>query len=538
MAGYKETPRQKMIAMMYLVLTALLALNVSKEMLEAFVVVNESVETTQESFANKLDNTYSQFLKQYQINPNKVEEYWNEAKEVKDLSQNLIKYIDSLKCAVIIASDAKIKTVEQADTTFLGDILAKDRYTEPTRFFFGRSEDGTNGIAGDLKRKINDFRTIMLQIINEPDDSDRLGLLTKGSYYDANDQKQTWEQHNFYYTILAADVTILNKLISEVYNAEFDVVNHLYSSVTAEDFKFDEINAKVISKNAYILQGEKYEAEVFVAAYDSKQFPSVKILEGIDSITTRNISRAKPIEGKDGVVKFSLPGNTVGPKKYAGIIQVLNPNGDVLDFHFKGDYIVAPPSLTVAATKMNVFYIGVDNPVSISVPGLADEKIQAHITEGCKLVHAPDGEGYNYIVQAVKGTRNATVSASAIYEGSTMNMGSREFRVKRVPDPVAEIAGQKEGTIEKNTLLAANAIIPAQKDFEFEAFFIVESFTMGTIINGDWIPKATRGNTFSEEMINIIRTARSKQKFFFENIQAVGPDGTKRTLGTINLTIK
>ena len=538
MAGYKETPRQKMIAMMYLVLTALLALNVSKEMLEAFVVVNESVETTKENFANKLDNTYAQFFKQYQINPNKVENFWNKAQEVKVLSQDMIKYIDSLKYAVIITTDAKIKTVEQAKTTYLGDIAARDRFTEPTRFFFGRSGDGTTGKAGDLKRKINDFRIKMLEIINEPEDSDRLGLITKGPYYDADGQKQTWEQHNFYYTILAADVTILNKLITEVCNAEFDVVNNLYSSVTAEDFKFDEISAKIISKTSYILQGEKYEAEVFVAAYDSKQNPEVIILEGTDSITQKNISKAKPIEGESGVVKFSFPGNTIGPKQYAGIIKILNPEGDTLNYHFKSNYIVAPPSLTVAATKMNVFYIGVDNPVSISVPGLANEKIIPHITKGCKLIPTPKGKGYNYIIRANKGVRNATVSASAKYEGNIMKMGSRKFRVKRVPDPVAEIAGQNEGTIDKNTLLAANAIIPAQKDFEFDAFFEVESFTMGTIISGDWISKSTRGNTFSEEMTNIIRNARSKQKFFFENIQAVGPDGTKRTLGTINLTIK
>ena len=538
MAGYKETPRQKMIAMMYLVLTALLALNVSKEMLDAFVVVNESVEITKENFTSKIDDTYAQFKKQYQINPNKVEEFWNKAQEVSILSQNMVNYIDSIKYALIIATDARILTVEQAKSTDLVNIKSKDVYTEPTRFFFGRSEDGTTGRAGELRRKLNEYRTKLLEIIGEPDNSDRLGLYTDGPYYDADGKSQTWEQHNFYYTILAADVTILNKLISEVYNAEFDVINHLYSSVTAQDFKFDVINAKVISKNAYILQGEKYEAEVFVAAYDSKQAPTVKILAGVDSITDRNINKAKPIEGEDGIVKFSLPGNTVGPKQYAGIIEVLNPDGEVLNFHFKGDYIVAPPSLTVAATKMNVFYIGVDNPVSISVPGLADEKIQAHITEGCKLIKAPDGEGYNYIVKAEKGVKKAIVSASAIYEGNTMNMGSREFRVKRVPDPVAEIAGQKEGTIERNTLLAANAIIPAMKDFEFELFFTVESFTMATIINGDWIPKTTRGNTFSEEMVNIIRNARSKQKFFFENIQAVGPDGTKRTLGTINLTIK
>ncbi|MCK4360380.1 MAG: hypothetical protein KAV70_01440, partial [Bacteroidales bacterium] len=331
------------------------------------------------------------------------------------------------------------------------------------------------------------------------------------------------------------DVTILNKFISEVQNAEFDVVNHLYSSVTAEDFKFDEINAKVVPKTSYILKGQTYEAEVFVAAYDTKQNPEVFVLKGVDAITSRNISRAVPVVGKKGVVKLSFPGNTEGPQQYAGIIKVLNPAGEVLNFHFKGDYIVGPPSLTVAATKMNVFYIGVDNPVSISVPGVAAENLYPGITSGASLTRDPEGK--DWIVRVPKGMKKAVVTADANFEGKRINMGSREFRVKRVPDPVAEIAGQKEGSINKNTLLAANAIIPSMKDFEFDLYFEVKSFTMATIIGGDWIPKSTRGNTFSEEMINIIRNAKRKQKFFFENIQAVGPEGITRTLNPINLTI-
>ena len=535
MAGYKETPRQKMIAMMYLVLTALLALNVSKEMLDAFIVVNKSVENTKANFASKIDDTYDRFEQQYKINPNKVGPYWEKAQRAKQLSEQLIRYIDSVKYAVIIRTDGLIKTVEHAKNTPLGQVHAKDMFTEPTRYFFGRSEDGTTGEAGKLKRKINNYRNQMLEIAGEPLDSDRLGLITKGPYYNADGKLLTWEQYNFYYTILAADVTILNKFISEVQNAEFDVVSHLYSSVTAEDFKFDEINAKVVPKTSYILKGQTYEAEVFVAAYDTKQNPEVFVLKGVDAITSRNISRAVPVVGKKGVVKLSFPGNTEGPQQYAGIIKVLNPAGEVLNFHFKGDYIVGPPSLTVAATKMNVFYIGVDNPVSISVPGVAAENLYPGITSGASLTRDPEGK--DWIVRVPKGMKKAVVTADANFEGKRINMGSREFRVKRVPDPVAEIAGQKEGSINKNTLLAANAIIPSMKDFEFDLYFEVKSFTMATIIGGDWIPKSTRGNTFSEEMISIIRNAKRKQKFFFENIQAVGPDGTTRTLNTINLII-
>jgi gliding motility-associated protein GldM len=184
---------------------------------------------------------------------------------------------------------------------------------------------------------------------------------------------------------------------------------------------------------------------------------------------------------------------------------------------------------------MNVFYRGVDNPVSISVPGIAKNKIRPFISEG-EIIPDPEAPG-DWIVRMPANVSSATVSAQAEYEGQWMNMGSFDFRVKRVPDPIAQIAGKVDGPIAKNELLAANAIIPVMKDFEFDLNFVVTSFTMGTIINGDWVPKRGSGNRFSGEMQDIIRNARKGQKFFFEAIQAEGPDGTRRKLSPINLTI-
>lgn len=534
MAAYKETPRQKMIAMMYLVLTALLALNVSKQMLDAFIVVNESMENTIGNFSDKIDEVHAEFNKQYKLNPNKNKPYWEGAQQVKVLSENLIHFIDSVKYALVVQADNRIKTVEQAKNTPMADLKSKDGYTEPTRFFFGNSEDGSKGASGELKKRIDQYRTKALALMNEPEDSERIALLTNGNYHDVDGKRQNWEQHNFYYTILAADITILNKLISEVQNAEFDVVSYLYSSVTAQDFKFDDISAKVISKNSYILKGQQYEAEVFVAAYDTKQNPEVYVLQGADEINESNLNRATPLEGKDGVVKLNFPGSSEGIHKFAGIIRALNPEGEKVDYPFNSEYIVGPPSLTVAATKMNVFYIGVDNPVSISVPGMAAELIRPTISAG-KLSRDPNSK--DWIVNVEAGTTKTVISATADYNGTRLNMGSSEFRVKRIPDPVALIARQKEGAIDKNTLLAAGAIIPAMIDFEFDLNFVVNSFTMATILNGDFIPKNTRGNQFSSEMIDLIQNARRGQKFFFENIQATGPDGITRTLNPINLTI-
>jgi hypothetical protein len=137
-----------------------------------------------------------------------------------------------------------------------------------------------------------------------------------------------------------------------------------------------------------------------------------------------------------------------------------------------------------------------------------------------------------------KGVTKAYVSATATVDGETLPLGTAEFRVKRVPTPTAEVAGQTDGKMDKNRLLAAGAIIPNMRDFEFEIYYVVTGYTFATIINGDWIPKNVRGNRFSDEITSIIRNGKRKQKFFFENIQAKGPDGSIRSLNPVNLELK
>lgn len=551
MAGYKETPRQKMIAMMYLVLTALLALNVSKEILDAFLVVNESMVSTNETFGNKINSTYSQFEFQNELNPAKVGPYWENAQEAQRISDDLIKYINKVKFDIVMYSERKdsLTIMEEYYTLKevpdlrnpgkmipsyvlnLEKVPSKDKFDRTTNYFINQ------GNAAILKQKIEDYKVNILNLVDEQyRDVVKIGLITDGDYFTADGQRESWEMHNFYATILAAEITILNKLINEILTAEFDVVSELFNEIDVTDFKFDEVAAKVIPKTSYILKGEKYEAEVLVAAYDSKQDPQVFILKGADKITSANIGRAQKISGKGGVAKLDWTAATEGAHKYAGIIRIVDPTGAEKDYPFKHEYIVAPPSLTVAAKKMNVFYIAVPNPVSISVPGIAKENIRPSISTGT-IKRDPSSKG-DWIVTMPTGTRKAVVSASADYQGEMVNMGSAEFRVKRVPDPVAEVGGKIQGQIEKNTMIAAGAIIPEMKDFEFELYFVVTSFKMITIIGGDLVQKNARGNRFTEDMVNIMKDARRKQRFFFQNIQATGPDGTTRSLNPINLEIK
>jgi gliding motility-associated protein GldM len=259
-------------------------------------------------------------------------------------------------------------------------------------------------------------------------------------------------------------------------------------------------------------------------------------MEGVD--TVRNIESAKKVEGALGVVKLEIPAGAAGLKKYAGVVQVMDPSGMPRNYSFKDEYIVAKPSLTVSATKMNVFYIGVDNPVSISVPGISNDQIQPAITVGT-LTPAPPGDNYNYIVRIPKGSSGATiVNVDAKFQDAVMKMGSAEFRIKRVPDPTPYIANVSGGPVDKNQLIGAGAIIPRMpEDFGFDLNFVIVSYTFTSVRSGDIFERPGRGNILTQEMKDFIQNAKRGTKVWLEDIIAEGPDGNRR-IGTINLVLQ
>jgi gliding motility-associated protein GldM len=534
MAGYKETPRQKMIGMMYLVLTALLALNVSKQILDAFIVVNESMELTNSNFSKKLSNTYSKFESQYNSNPAKVGPYWMKAVQAHKLSNDLEKFVDSLKFMVIMKTE-KLESYDSAKILPLNKAKRVDNYDIPTNYFIGSSEDGSAGQARVLKLRIEQYKKQMLDLVDpKMRNTIKMGLETEGTYLDANKKTQNWEMHNFYRTILAATVTILNKIKAEVYNAEFDVVNHLFSAISAEDYKFDAIQAKVIPKSRFVFSGEEYEAEILVAAYETKGQPTVRYQMGTDSLTPGQAANARVLEGENGRVTLKLAASGEGMQRYAGFIEMLDPSGVKKQYHFNEVYNVAKPLVTISPTKMNVFYVGVDNPIDISVPG-APERITPTVSVG-SIKPAVDGKGY-VVYNLPKNTKDAVVNVSAVFDGKPRNMGSFTFRLKRVPDPIAKIGGKNEGFISRSLLMTSPYLIPEMPvGFDFALSYVVVSCNFGTFQSGDVINRKITGNRLSDEIVKIIKEGKKNQRIWFEDIIVKGPDG-ERTIGSVNLKV-
>lgn len=523
MAGFRETPRQKMIGMLYLVLMALLALNVSVKVLEAFVTVNESMKATNENFARKIEATYFSFEQQYKLNPARVGPFYETASKVREMSAELIDYLNETIIEAIAYSE-RIE-IEEARNLSLGDAKTKDQYGRTTAFYINY------GRAAELRQRIEEYREGVLGLL-DPIDRDRIkiGLDTEGPFYDKGGNKQSWEMHNFYHTILAANTTILNKTINEVQNAELDIVSLLFSAVDADSYKFDAIEAKVIPTSNFVFLGETFEAEILVGAYDTKSNPEVLFVFGADRITEQNIQTARRIEGKEGSVKLQIPTNSAGVKQFAGAIRVPSPSGEIRSYNFSHEFIVGRPSLTVSATRMNVFYSGVDNPVSISVSGIADSQIRPRISAG-----EIRRRGNEWVVRVPETASSAAISVIA----DGRNMGSSEFRVKRVPDPTATIAGISGGNIDRSRLLAATAIIPTMPvDFEFDLSFHITSFEFVATRAGDIFQRPGSGNRLTEEMITYIQNSRRGDRIWLENIYARGPEGGTRRLGTINLTIQ
>jgi gliding motility-associated protein GldM len=518
MAGYKETPRQKMIGMMYLVLTALLALNVSVEILNAFLVVNESMETTNRTFSSKSNDFYLNFEKQYQNEPDKVGPYWEKAKQARKLSDDIKAYINGVKIEAIAKSE-KI-SIDSAKVRPLYRMKSKDRYDETTNYFIGNSTDGSAGKAGEMKKKIAKYKEDLMNLV-EPGDRDniKIGLDLVGPFYDAGHKVQNWEMHNFYHTILAANVTILNKLVAEVQNAELDVAGHFRNKIGAMDFKIDQIGATVVPKSQYVFMGESYEAEVFVTARDSKQ----EFTANIGGLRT----------SQDGVVKVTLPATSPGPKTVTGTVNMKKPDGTIVATPVKFDYIVAPPSLSVSATKMNVFYIGVDNPVMISAGGVSPDQINASISNG-SIARA----GGEWVVRPAT-VGKASVSVSAKLGDRMKNMGAVEYRVKNVPNPEAFIANTSSGSVSKDLVVASGAIIPRMPaDFEFNLNFVIVSFKFSGNRKGDVFDLPGNNNTLTPQMKDFIRGSRRGDKVILEDIFAKGPDGKTRKLNSIVLTLQ
>ena len=532
-----ETPRQKMIGMMYLVYLALLALNVSKDVLNAFVIVNDAMEQTTNNFKTKVDQSYAFFNAQEQNSPDKVKPYNDKAKEVRKISTELVKYLEDVKYEMVHVVDGI--PIDTARNRTLAELSNKDDFDKPTNFFLGVDESVKNGKAYEMIDKINEYKAKLHKIVKDTNYKMPKGLDVDATYLNNDKEKEDWAQHNFYHMVAAAAYTMMNKLIGEVKNIEFETVQYLSSAIDAGSFKFDQVSAKVIPNSKIVFSGDSFEADIIVAAYDSRENPTVYWGPGRDTATENDIDKLTAIEGENGVVHLKIPTGGIGDQKFAGVIKMQAPDGTMKYYPFHDSYTVTKPTAAVAAEKMNVFYASIGNPVSIAAP-VAPEKLR--INWGGAQATSQGGGKYIVNVPSSLAGRTITVTVSAeVGGGKTQNMGSTQFRVKNVPEPSVFIGGNITGGKQAKDALLANPMIIAKMspDFNFELRWSVLSYKVTFVKGGiEDSPIPVTGGRFNEQVINKIRSASSGTIVEFTDIKIKSEAGSKSIQRPLSVRIR
>jgi gliding motility-associated protein GldM len=544
MAGGKQTPRQKMIGMMYLVLTALLALNISKEIINSFMVIEKGLVTTTVGIDNKNGILYSQFDLALLNDEKKTQPLYDKAMAVKAKSKEITDYIQSLKGDLKVAVELGLGAVEGnkafGDTLRSTLISKPDDYDIPTNYMIGSDPANVTGKASELKTKLTGYKDFLNSQLTPEAQKNLENVMAPfacGDQYHSTEEKDvSWEWYNFYHMPIVAMLANLTRIQVDVKNAEGEVVGELLSSVSKNDFKFDTLAAKVVAPTSYVLSGDKYVANLFVAAFSTTQNPEVWLCE-VDSVTKqpKGPIDSTTVTVSRGMATYEVSAGSVGLQTWSGLIRVKKPDNTYDNYPFKSEYMVAAPSAAVFLEKMNVFYIGVDNPISISAAGVAPGDLQPSISGGTMR---PAGKPGSYIVTVSSGTK-ATINVGAKLNGVQKSMGAFEFRIKRVPDPVAYVGSIKgDGQMTKAELNAASGVFARMENFDFDLSFSVVSFVMSMNVNGVFVEKKGNGPAITADMKSLLAGAKPGNKVFFEQVTVKGPDGTLRKIPGVNIKVK
>ncbi|MDO9001476.1 MAG: gliding motility protein GldM [Bacteroidota bacterium] len=541
--GGKETPRQKMIGMMYLVLTALLAMNVSKQILHGYITVNESMEKSRENLAENNKRVTESF--EHTINGNPAAAgYFEKAKIAQKMLKDMEVYIDQVKLYVIGTSEATTK----ADTVQLKYAQRIDDYDNPSRIL-GVAEPGAviggSLTAQELKGKLDKLSSGLNSILDEMQTNPKTKLLEedyKGLKKKFSDLKpvasgakedgvlMTWEVENFYHLPMAAVVVNLNKMVTDLKNTEAEMLNIFSGASGKLAIKFDKLSAKVIAPSSYIQAGQPYTADIFLAASSSAMTADqMQVLLNGDSLTGNG---GTAIDIKDGMGKYSVNTGGQGEQKVNGIIKFKKPDGTYENYPWHATYMVAAPAVAVQLVKMNVMYIGVDNPVQVSAAGVSPTELQVNVS-GCGATKT--GSGGKLVLRATSpGTCMVSVSAKGKSQGPAI-----PIRVKKIPDPVAKVGGKTGNVDVKKVELGQIGGVGAElAGFDFDAKFIVVSFELTAVVKGNLKSVVCQGNSVNSEARSILSSAGVGSKIFFENVKAKGPDGTIRNIPGVTLKVK
>lgn len=478
MASGKLSPRQKMINLMYLIFIAMLAMTMSKQVLSAFGYMNEKLTTNNITASSKNDAILKNLETKAQEQPEKYASLYESAKKVDALSKNFYDYLETKKIFFI-------KTVDDPK-----DYESMDNANFVNEYFF--SGDGYTKEGQDFLNQVNGYRNGIIAIIGE---SNPLSTTIR-SRFDTSDQKteegkQKWLKNRYEGFPLISTITNFTAMQNDIKTTESEIFGKLLGGQLESDVSMSNYQTILIPDKSAFFQGENFTGKIVLGRYDASLVPSEVVING-QKITAI----------KDGQAVLNLPAGAVGERELRGKF-VFMENGKPVEIPIDGKYQVIPKpnSAVISADKMNVVYRGVPNPMTISIPGVADNLVNAS-AQGLSKV----GTG-KYVLTPGSG-RTVQINVSGKLADGKPITSSQEFRIKDIPSPAGTIRKQS-GYVKMPKSSLQNSTVGAElPDFDFDLNLSTSGFTIkvpgqsAVVVRGDKmdiaaqraIDKAKRGD--------------------------------------------
>lgn len=505
-------PRQKMINMMYLVLTAMLALNVSAEILNAFKTVNRSLENTNTT-VNKSTETIMKSLDDKKSDPATAEKanfWYPKAADAVRYSKSVFDYIQEIKNTILETAGGDRNNPTKK--------FKEDNLDIATRLMVEK------GKGKELYAKLDQYKKDILNIDTSITKEFATSLpIDLSAPPTQNKGNKSWEAAYFRMVPTVAALTMLSKFQNDIKTSENRIVAFCHSKVGEVVVRFDSYAAIIGQSSNYLMPGQKLQINAGVGAFSKAALPVI-------SISGKTISL-----DSNGVAKGEFEGGGIGQHSIPVHIEYIDQDGKKQVIDEKVEYVVGQANASIALDKMNVLYIGVPNPVTIAASGGGDDRTSFSIAGGGGRVEKVGNGKYNVFVSSVTNDCVLTVSV----EGKVA--GSSNFRVRTIPDPVATVGAKPSGaTMTAAEFKAQGGVGAWIKDFPFDLKYSVTSFRLSTDTDdGDIAEADCTGNAFSTKAVQIMRDhVKAGKTVYIENIRAVGEDGKNRSVPTLVYYIK
>ncbi|MCQ2312572.1 MAG: gliding motility protein GldM [Paludibacteraceae bacterium] len=494
--------------MMYLVLTAMLALNVSADIINGYAKVDDSLHSTINTVEAKNEFFYRNFKSMMDQNPEKTKEWYERSLQLKEQSDSIYNYIQNFKDELVLMADGS----EAPKNATVGQLNKKDDTNIPHNY-------GLNQKNGEiLKNRVVEYREFLKGLCNNRLDKEFDVTFAVSDGVNADGETISWEATLFHEMPLCATLTMLSKIQNDIRTEESNVLTWLTNQTDAGDLRVNKLQAYVIPKSDYVIRGGKYSAQIILAAIDSTQNPEYYI-EG------QRIN-------DNGLYEVTATGT--GLKKFKGSISFLNNMGEMENLPFESSYSVGEPSVTISNTDLNIMYRKHENKFSISVPGVSNDKIKVSVS-GATVRQS----GGMWVIVPGESAKEVSISVQAEIEGKMQAMGSQKYRVKPLPQPGAYFKSREfeysDGYISRSALLQKDATIIASygPDGLLNLPFTIVGFKVK--INGTFYD--VKGNKFTQNEINKLGQLKQGADIIIADIRAKGPNGDITKLKSLLLTL-